>query len=233
MNVLKNILNDTIHLFYPHNCTGCGSDLLSKKSLLCVSCIKQLPHTYFELHENNIIEKIFTGRIKLQAAYSQFYFAKGQLLQQLIHRLKYKGDKEIGHYLGSVMGTSILQSPRFSNLDYLIPLPLYADKQFRRGYNQAEVICNGIFESTQVPVMANNVIRTKATETQTKKHRTERWQNVDGSFRILYPEKLTGKNVLLVDDVITTGATLEACGQLLLSIPGITLSFAALAHASK
>lgn len=229
----KNIINDVLHLFYPHTCTGCGSDLLSKSGLLCIKCIKQLPHTNFALLENNIIEKIFTGRISFKSAYSEFYFSKGQLVQHLIHRLKYSNDQEIGHYLGEIMGRSMMKGSRFSNLDYLIPLPLYADKQFKRGYNQAEVICNGIYGSTKIPVMTNNVIRRRATETQTKKHRAERWQNVEGSFIVANPDKLIGKNVLLVDDVITTGATLEACGQVILNIPGTTLSFAALAHASK
>ena len=132
-----------------------------------------------------------------------------------------------------MIGNSILRSGRFTNLDYLVPLPLYPDKEFKRGYNQAEVICNGIAEITQIPVLTKNVIRQRATETQTRKHRAERWQNVDGSFSILKPQLLTGKNILLVDDVITTGATLEACGQAILKIPGTSISLAALAHASK
>lgn len=230
---LKNILTDVMHLFYPHICTGCGSDLINKKSLLCLNCINELPHTNFALHENNPIEKIFTGRIKIKAAHSEFYFSKGHLVQHLIHQLKYKNNKEIGYYLGEIMGNSLLKSNRFSNIDYLIPLPLFADKEFKRGYNQAEIICQGIHLSTQIPVMLNNVVRKLPTETQTRKHRAERWENVDGSFSINNPASLKDKNVLLVDDVITTGATLEACGQVILQIPETRLNFAALAHASK
>lgn len=233
MNPLKNILTDVMHLFYPHICTGCGSDLINKKSLLCLNCINELPHTNFALHENNPIEKIFTGRIKIKAAHSEFYFSKGHLVQHLIHQLKYKNNKEIGYYLGEIMGNSLLKSNRFSNLDYLIPLPLFADKEFKRGYNQAEIICQGMHLSTQIPVMLNNVVRKRPTETQTRKHRAERWENVDGSFTIKNPASLKGKNVLLVDDVITTGATLEACGQVILQVPETRLNFAALAHASK
>ena len=233
MNPLKNILTDVMHLFYPHICTGCGSDLINKKSLLCLNCINELPHTNFALHENNPIEKIFTGRIKIKAAHSEFYFSKGHLIQHLIHQLKYKNNKEIGYYLGEIMGNSLLKSNRFSNIDYLIPLPLFADKEFKRGYNQAEIICQGMHLSTQIPVMLNNVVRKRPTETQTRKHRAERWENVDGSFTIKNPASLKGKNVLLVDDVITTGATLEACGQVILQVPETRLNFAALAHASK
>jgi ComF family protein len=233
MLAVKNIFSNTLHLFYPHICTGCGSDLINKNSLLCFNCINDLPHTNFASYPDNPVEKVFTGRIPLKAAHSEFYFSKGQLVQHLIHLLKYKSNKEIGHYLGTMIGNSILTSGRFTNLDYLVPLPLYPDKEFKRGYNQAEVICNGIAEITQIPVLTKNVIRQRATETQTRKHRAERWQNVDGSFCIIKPQVLTGKNILLVDDVITTGATLEACGQAILKIPGTSISLAALAHASK
>ncbi|MEP6711376.1 MAG: ComF family protein [Ferruginibacter sp.] len=230
---IKNIFSDAMHLFYPHNCTGCGSDLLSKQELLCLKCLTNLPRTYFEKVEANPLEKIFTGRFLLKAGYSEFYFSKSQLIQHLIHQLKYKGNKEIGFYLGAMMGKTILQSTRFSNIDYLIPLPLYADKEFKRGYNQAEIICNGISSIVQVPVLTKNVIRQKSTETQTRKHRTERWENVEGSFAVKTPGALIGKNILLADDVITTGATLEACAQTLLKIPGISISLATLAIASK
>ena len=233
MFAVKNIFSNTLHLFYPHICTGCGSDLINKNSLLCFNCINDLPHTNFASYPDNPVEKVFTGRLPLKAAHSEFYFSKGQLVQHLIHLLKYKSNKEIGHYLGAMIGNSILKSGRFANLDYLVPLPLYPDKEFKRGYNQAEVICNGIAEITQIPVLTKNVIRQRPTETQTRKHRAERWQNVDGSFSILKPQLLTGKNILLVDDVITTGATLEACGQAILKIPGTSISLAALAHASK
>jgi len=233
MITFKNILDDTLHLFYPHICTGCGSDLLEKNNLLCINCLAELPHTNFALHENNPIEKIFTGRIKIKAAHSEFYFSKGQLIQQLIHQLKYNNNKEIGYYLGEIMGNTLLKSGRFSGIDFLIPLPLYPDKEFKRGYNQAEIICMGTQNTTQIPVMTKNVVRQRPTETQTRKHRAERWENVDGSFIIKNPGALTGKNVLLIDDVITTGATLEACGQVISRIPGTIINFASLAHASK
>lgn len=230
---IKNIFADAMHLFYPHICTGCGSDLLSKQELLCIKCLNNLPHTHFEKFEANPVEKIFTGRFPLIAGHSEFYFSKSQLIQHLIHQLKYKNNKEIGFYLGAMMGKSILQSARFSNIDYLIPLPLYADKEFKRGYNQAEVICNGMSSEMQVPVLTQIVVRQKSTETQTHKHRTERWENVEGSFAVKNAETLTGKNILLVDDVITTGATLEACAQTMLHVADISISLATLAIASK
>ena len=227
------LFNDAMHLFFPHNCMGCGSDLLNADNILCLRCISQLPHTNFEKLAGNPIEQIFRGRVAIIAASSQFYFSKGHLVRFLIHQLKYKGNKEAGEYLGAVMGRSLLQSGRFANLDYLVPLPLYPDKEFKRGYNQAAVICDGISTTMQVPVHSNNVVRKRYTDTQTKKHRTERWENVEDSFHTLHPDKLQGKNILLVDDVITTGATLEACAQSLLKIPMLGISLATLAVASK
>ena len=233
MLALKNIFSDAMHLFYPHNCTGCGSDLLSKNELLCIKCLNILPHTEFEKIPNNTFERIFTGRININAATAEFYFSKTQLIQHLIHQLKYKGNKEIGFYMGAIMGRNILHSERFKNLDYLLPLPLYPDKEFKRGYNQSEVICKGISSITNTPVLTKNLIRNRFTETQTKKHRTERWENVEGSFVVKNASVLEGKNVLLVDDVLTTGATMEACAQTLSDIPGITINLATLAIASK
>lgn len=230
---VRSLLNDALHLFFPHTCMGCGNDIISNESILCLRCISLLPHTNFEKKENNPIENIFRGRVTIRSASSQFYFSKGHLVQYLIHQLKYNNNKEAGEYLGAVMGKALLQSERFSNIDYLVPLPLSAGKQFKRGYNQAEVICDGMNTTMQVPVHSNNLIRKEYKGSQTKKNRTERWENVEGNFCLLHPGKLQGKNVLLVDDVITTGATLEACAQILLPVPGINISIATLATASK
>jgi ComF family protein len=233
MPTLQNIFSPTLHLFYPHICTGCGSDLLKEDHLLCLRCINDLPHTNFAPYNNNPAEKVFWGRIAVTAAHSEFYFAKGSLIQQLIHQLKYKNNTAIGFYLGELMGRSLLESGRFNSIDYLVPLPLYPDKERKRGYNQAAVICNGMSSVMNVPVIINNVIRQRFTETQTRKHRNERWENVAGSFVIKDPRILTQKNILLVDDVVTTGATLEACGSILLQTEGIKLYIATLAHAVK
>lgn len=231
---LKNIFSSTLHLFYPHVCTGCGSDLLEEDNLLCLRCINDLPNTNFAHIANNPVEKYFWGRLPLTSAYSQFYFSKEFLIQHLIHQLKYKGDTEIGFYMGEIMGKSILQSDRFNSVDALIPLPLYADKERKRGYNQAAVICNGMSSVMNVPVLNGYVIRQHATETQTRKHRTERWENVKGSFKIAKENELKNKHLLLVDDVVTTGATLESCGNvILLQTENVKLSIATLAYAAK
>ncbi len=231
--MFKKLLTAATHLFYPHLCIGCGNDLLQHDSLLCLSCINELPHTSFENYANNPIERMFIGRLPLVAATSGFYFSKGELIQHLIHELKYKGNKEAGIYLGEIMGTRMLQSNRFNNIDYLIPLPLFAEKEYKRGFNQAEVVCRGLSSSMNIPVLEKNIVRIRFTETQTKKHRTERWDNVNESFKVTDATVLKDKHVLLVDDVITTGATLDACAQVLNNIDGIKICIATLATAGK
>ncbi len=233
MNIKTNILSPLVHLFYPHVCTGCGSDLVEDANLLCLKCVNDLPHTNFAMHVGNPVEKIFWGRLVITAAMSEFYFTKGTLIQTLIHEFKYKGNIDVGMYLGAMMGSSLLSNNRFTKIDALVPLPLFADKEFKREYNQATILCNGMSEVMEVPVIKNNVVRNRFTQTQTKKHRTERWENVECSFEINNPSELKNKHILLVDDVVTTGATLEACGAEILKIEGTMLSIATLAYASK
>ncbi|MEO6454899.1 MAG: phosphoribosyltransferase family protein [Ginsengibacter sp.] len=229
---LKELTQGFLHLFYPHVCTGCGNDVIEDENLLCLQCVNALPRTNFAVHANNPVEKIFWGRLPLTAAMSEFYFAKGTIIQHLIHEFKYKGNKDVGIYLGAMMGSSLMGNNRFNKIDALIPLPLYADKERKRGFNQAMILCQGISEVMNIPIIKDTVLRKKFTQTQTKKHRQERWQNVEGSFKVEGTEQLNDKHILLVDDVITTGATLEACGKEILNISNVQLSVATLAYAS-
>jgi ComF family protein len=200
--------------------------------MLCLKCINELPRTGFAPFNNNPVEKYFRGRIHFEVAHSEFYFSKGSLIQQLIHELKYKDNTGIGVYLAELMALSILKSDRFKNIDALVPLPLYADRERMRGYNQASVICEGLSPILNVPTIIGNVTRERFTETQTRKHRTERWTNVFESFAVQNYRELHEKHILLVDDVVTTGATLEACGTAIIG-SGARLSFATLALASR
>ncbi len=233
MSSLKTLLQATTNLFYPHLCSGCGSDTLTTQEILCNNCINSLTQTEFEKYPNNPIEKIFIGRVPIVAAHSQFYFSKGEMLQKLVHEFKYKGNLQVGLYLSKIMGKKMVESNRYNSIDYLIPLPLFAEKEFKRGFNQAAVICDGIAEEMKIAVLKNIVTRIKFTETQTKKHRTERWDNVAESFTVENKEILENKHVLLIDDVITTGATLDACAQKIIAITGTKISIATLTTASK
>jgi ComF family protein len=228
--MLKTIWNDFSHLFFPHVCAGCGADSLSLQSPLCIQCINLLPLTNFHFHANNPVEKHFWGRLPVTGATSLCHFTAGSLIQHLLHQLKYKGNKDAGYFLGRMMGKALNESDRFNNIDALVPLPLYTARQRKRGYNQSAVLCNGIAGIMQLPVITDAVIRLAATETQTRKTRIERWRNMEGKFEVIKPAAIAGKHVLLIDDVVTTGATLEACGHALLKAGGVKLSIATLAY---
>ncbi len=230
MKTLTSIVNDFSHLFFPHVCAGCGTDNISRQSPVCVHCINSLPLTNFHLHANNPVEKYFWGRIPVAGAASLCHFTEGSVIQHLLHQLKYKGNKETGYFLGRVMGAALNATSRFRDIDVIIPLPLYAERQKKRGYNQSALLCTGIGSVLQRPVIDDAIIRLAATETQTHKNRIERWANMEGKFELIKPAAVAGKHVLLVDDVITTGATLEACGQEIVKAAGVKLSIATLAY---
>jgi len=194
-------------------------------------CIDAMPETNFEFHSNNPVEKKFWGRLSILHAPAQYYFTRESLMQRLMHQFKYQGNKELGYQLGRMMGERLKRSNRF-DIDALIPLPLFPAKEKRRGYNQATVLCEGIAESMQVPILKDVITRPQHTDTQTKKGRIERWQNMEGKFVLTKPEAMNNKNVLLIDDVITTGATFEACGIELLKGENVRLSIAALCYAA-
>ena len=228
----KELKNSILHVLFPHVCDGCGSDIIDEESSLCMKCIAEMPETNFHLHANNPIEKIFWGRLPIINATAQYYFIKESLMQHLMHQLKYKGNKELGKQLGRLMGYDLQKTGRFNIVNYLVPLPLFPSKEKRRGYNQATILCEGIAEVMDVEILRDVIARTQFTETQTRKGRIERWQNIEGKFELMRPEKIADKNILLVDDVITTGATLEACGHELLRASS-KLSIATLCYASR
>ena len=229
---LTEIKDSFLHLLFPHVCTGCGSDILNEETMLCMRCIDAMPETNFDIHADNPVEKTFWGRLPLMGATAQFYFTKESLMQHLMHQFKYKNNKDLGLQLGRIMGEQIGKSGRF-NADALIPLPLFLAKEKRRGYNQATVLCQGMAESMKIPVLDKVVIRPQHTETQTKKGRIDRWKNMEGKFILSDPHVIRNKHLLLIDDVVTTGATLEACGNELLKAENVRLSVATLCVASR
>ncbi len=218
-------------LFFPHICSGCGTDNLPAHSSLCLRCIAGLPETGFAGQADNPVEKLFAGRLPLIAAMAQFYFSPASLIQRLVHRFKYRGDTALGWQLGRMMGESLRKSERFA-ADALVPLPLFPRREKKRGYNQAELLCLGMSEQLQLPVWNSICTRPQYTETQTNKGRISRWKNMEGKFLLTVPQLIRHRHLLLVDDVVTTGATLEACGLALLQNETTRLSIAALCVAS-
>ena len=230
MQALKSLISDFSHLFFPHVCVGCGTDVLGNNAVLCIRCMHQLPVTNFHLYANNSVEKIFTGRLPLVSGSSWCYFTQGSVVQSLLHQLKYRGNKDVGYLAGRMMGELLVKSARFNDVDVLVPLPLFAAREKKRGYNQAAILCEGIAAIMRLPVLSQVVVRNKATKTQTHKNRVDRWKNIEGKFELNDPDVIKHKHVLLVDDVITTGATLEACGQELLSGGQTRLSITSMAY---
>lgn len=232
MTGFAEIKESLLHLFFPQVCQGCGNDLPAGESVLCIRCINDLPLTHFEKHAANPVEKIFWGRLPLVHGTAQYYFSKESLIQHLMHEFKYRGNKDLGRQLGTMMGEQLLQTNRF-DVDVLIPLPLFLAKERKRGYNQATILCEGMAACMHLPVMDKAILRSEHTETQTKKGRLERWKNMEGKFWLKDPDTIRNKHILLVDDVVTTGATLEACGSELLRAENTRLSIATLCVASR
>ncbi len=229
----KEIKDSLLQLVFPHVCDGCGSDLLNIESQLCLRCLAAMPETNFEKHAGNPVEKMFWGRLSLVSATAAFYFTKESLMQKLMHQFKYRNNKDLGLQMGRLMGISLKESGRFNSIEALIPLPLFPSKEKKRGYNQATVLCEGIAEIFPLPILKKTVIRPQHTDTQTKKGRIARWKNIEGKFELLNANEIVNKHLLLIDDVVTTGATLEACGSELLKSENVRLSIATLCQASR
>ncbi|HMM12272.1 MAG TPA: phosphoribosyltransferase family protein [Bacteroidales bacterium] len=197
-----------------------------------MSCHFLLPKTGFEGHADNPVARLFHGKVRLHAATACYFFAKHGRVQPLIHELKYKSNREAGLFLGREMGKALKASAIYQDVSLLVPVPLHPKRERKRGYNQSEILARGISEVTGISISRNNLVRGVATQTQTKKSREERWKNVRDIFSVRQPEAFSGHHVLLIDDVITTGSTIEGCVKVLEQIDNIRISVAAAAMAA-
>jgi len=222
-------LNDIINLFFPEICLNCEQQLSSNETIICTSCRHDMPLTNFTCEINNKVEQVFYGRISVNEATSLMYYYKKNKVQKIIHSLKYKGHQEIGSFFGEWLGKEMLQSNRFKNIDIIVPVPLHPKKLKKRGYNQVSIFGKTLATYLNAKYCEDVLIRKSATSTQTKKHRLERWKNVEELFFLTDNSYFEGKNILLIDDVITTGATLEACANELLKTSNINISIATMA----
>lgn len=219
-------------LLFPRCCVVCGSPLSRGEECLCTCCNINLPRTGFHLRKDNPVECFFWGRIPgLKRASSFLFYRKGSDFRRILHLLKYGGYKELGEVMGRYMAAELSSGGFFDGVDMIIPVPLHRKKQKLRGYNQSEWIARGIASVTGIPLCAECMIREKNTETQTRKSTFERWENVEGIFRLCDTVHFEGKHVLLVDDVLTTGATTVACASAFARVSGIRISVLTLAVA--
>jgi ComF family protein len=223
----KQLIESVATLFSPQFCMNCRGTLLESEQFLCFICEHHLAKSNFHRYEQNPLKAKFFGKVPVCDAYAYLRFSRHNAVRKILHALKYGGVPEIGEYFGGKFGWFLRENFDLSHFDCIVPVPLHADKLKRRGYNQSEVIAKGLSASTQILLKTNLLYRNRATETQTKKNAEERYQNMLKVFDIT--EKPTGLNILLVDDVITTGATLEACALILLKNGCASVSVAALA----
>ncbi len=227
-----NLADDLFCLFFPNLCLGCGQPLTRGEEAICTLCHFHLPKTWFHNDPDNPLNKVFWGRVQLEAVASYLYFQKGGTVQHLLHQLKYKDRPEIGFRLGKWYGMELRQADIFREAELVVPVPLHPRKFRKRGYNQSEVFAEGLAEKMGIRLETRSLYRTLDSQTQTRKTRFDRWENVESIFAISQPERISGKHILLVDDVLTTGATLEASATALLGVPGVRVSVATIAYAS-
>jgi len=231
MKVLRGYLADFISLLFPELCPACQASLVANERIICSDCSYNLPYTNFHLQADNTVARQFYGKINVEAAYALYYFTKGGKVQNLMHHFKYMGMQQIGNLLGNMAGAQLTENPVFNTVDLIIPVPLHKSRLKERGYNQSTCFAKGLAQKLNAIVEDNNLQRVVATATQTHKSRFARFENMQEVFVVKQPEKLINKHVLLVDDIVTTGSTLEACGIELLKIPGLKLSIATIAYA--
>ena len=218
------ILNELSYFFFPNVCAVCGEELLHAEKSICLRCLYKLPRTHNFREEENAAEKLMAGRIPFERIASFCVYTKGGMLPPLIHQLKYYHNPAIGVLLGRLYGEDLRGSDFLKPVDMIVPVPLHPRKEKSRGYNQAAMIAQGLSDATSLPLSVGNLVRMVYNPTQTKRTRTQRWENVRDIFEVKEPATFAGKHLLLVDDVVTTGSTLEACGVALLVCEHVKLS---------
>jgi len=229
----KEIMVDFVSLFYPRYCFACNEGLAKGEETICSRCMLDLPRTHYHLEQDNALYRRLEGRIPLQFALAFFLFRKGGKIQRLLHSLKYNNHPEIGITLGEVYGEELHEANFSQKFDIILPVPLHISRKRKRGYNQSEEFAKGLSHSMKLPTSGEALERIVKTETQTRKTKLKRWENVSEVFQVKRPDFISKRRILLVDDVITTGATIEACANALLNEGCSALSVASIAYAEE
>lgn len=226
---MQEIIKDFVSLFYPSYCLACSQSLVKGEEIVCTGCLLDMPKTnYHKADKNPLLERLLL-RMPLKQAFAYYHFKKGSKVQELLHALKYHNHPEIGVKIGRVMGYELVKEGFENTFDIIVPVPLHPSRRRMRGYNQSEELAKGLSEILKIPYTENFVKRRIKTQTQTRKTKLNRWQNVRDVFEMKDQGDVKGKRVLLVDDVVTTGATLEACANPLLEAGCGELSVACMA----
>ena len=224
------LLKDLFYLFYPNICANCNEQLLQNEKVICTFCRHDLPLTNFQSYTKNKVSRIFSGRITIEKAYALLFFRKQGITKNLIHDLKYKGNEGVGVFFGNWIGEIVAKNKEFSTVDFIVPVPIHAKKKKIRGYNQVTKFGECLSMHLKVPLNEDILIRQSATKTQTLKSRFERFNDLESKFLARNTSIFKEKHILIIDDVITTGATLEACAKELLKTPGIKISILTMSY---
>jgi ComF family protein len=227
------LINDFMSLIYPRHCEACGTNLLKHEEFICNLCLINLPKSNYHSNTDNELSYVFAGRIPLQHALCFYLFEKSGRVQKLLHAIKYQNQKELAEYLGKLYAKDLKQNKILKDVEVVLPIPLHSKKLKLRGYNQSEWFAKGIASELDLKIDTTSLKKSNATNTQTNKKKFERWENVEGVFELENKAALVNKHVLIIDDVITTGATIEAAWQVLKDVEGIKISVLSLAFAAK
>jgi ComF family protein len=228
------MLNNLINLFYPKVCLLCKKTLVKGEEFLCIDCLSDLPRTNYSKYKVNPVKDLFAGYSCISEISPFLFFEKEGDTQRIIHSIKYYGNRKLAEFMGRLAALELSSSGFFDDIDVIIPVPLHYKKERKRGFNQSECISRGISSVCNCKIDAQSLIRTVHTKSQTRKSLYERHVNVEKIFQVVDSDALTGKHILLVDDVITTGATTSACiDALLLEALDITISIFSLAVVSE
>jgi ComF family protein len=228
-SLTKTVFTDFIGLFFPKYCRGCEDALVHGEELICTKCILEMPRSNYHLEKENPFYKRINGRIPVKYVMTLFKFVKGSRVQHVLHSLKYKNQPELGNLLGRVYGADLKKSGYEKEFDLIIPVPIHISRRRKRGYNQSDEFGKGLSEILNIASSDEVMARRSKTDTQTKKSKLGRWENVSEGFKVVKPDIVHNKRILLVDDVMTTGATLEACGRLIVDAGCRELSIACIA----
>ena len=230
-SVFTDVLRDFVSLIYPNYCAACEDSLVKGEKLICTRCLAQMPQTNYHLDPNNLLKNRLASRISVRYAMALFKFSKSGRVQSLLHVLKYKNQPEVGVMLGNLYGDRMVAANLGDAFELIVPVPLHSSRKRKRGYNQSAEFAEGLSQVLGIPFSDEILERKVKTDTQTRKTKLNRWRNVTEVFDVKRLDPIQNKNILLVDDVVTTGATLEACGNCLLSAGCSTLSLACIAEA--
>lgn len=227
------LINDFLSLIYPRHCEACANTLFGHEQFICTHCRLNLPKSNYHTLTDSELIRTFSGRVPLINAACYYLYEKSGKIQRMLHAIKYEEQKELGEYLGTHYGTDLVKQPSFQDIQVILPVPLHKRKLKLRGFNQSEWFAKGLARSLNREMDLNSLERVVDTATQTKKKKFQRWENVEGIFKLNPKASLANKHVLLVDDVVTTGATIEACWSALRHVPGVRISLVSIAFAAK